>query len=246
MTANAFEQTSKKKERTKMTKKEATIVCIKPIVKKTAKIRIIGDSPLIVHAWSEKAKKELLASQQGTKLKKDKKQAKNVYGEIAEALYWMNGKPDVAYADWTEELLDKYAASEQFGFPACAVKAAAVSAAFRLGWTKDKVSARGAFMIFGDNGSEFIEIKSFKPEGEPKFVGREDSVRIGMGTADLRYRPEFANWYMDVTISFNENGNFSLSDIVNMLNAGGDQCGLGEWRIEKGGSWGAFHVELSE
>lgn len=127
-----------------MTKKEATVVCIKPIVKKTAKIRIIGDSPLIVHAWSEKAKKELLASQQGTKLKKDKKQAKNVYGEIAEALYWMNGKPDVAYADWTEELLDKYAASEQFGFPACAVKAAAVSAAFRLGWTKDKVSARGA------------------------------------------------------------------------------------------------------
>lgn len=50
MTANAFEQTSKKKERTKMTKKEATVVCIKPIVKKTAKIRIIGDSPLIVHA----------------------------------------------------------------------------------------------------------------------------------------------------------------------------------------------------
>lgn len=49
-----------------MTKKEATVVCIKPIVKKTAKIRIIGDSPLIVHAWSEKAKKELLASQQGT------------------------------------------------------------------------------------------------------------------------------------------------------------------------------------
>lgn len=148
MTANAFEQTSKKKERTKMTKKESTVVCIKPIVKKTAKIRIIGDSPLIVHAWSEKAKKELLASQQGTKLKKDKKQAKNVYGEIAEALYWMNGKPDVAYADWTEELLDKYAASEQFGFPACAVKAAAVSAAFRLGWTKDKVSARGAWMLW--------------------------------------------------------------------------------------------------
>lgn len=84
-----------------MTKKEATVVCIKPIIKKTAKIRIIGDSPLIVHAWSEKAKKELLASQQGTKLKKDKKQAKNVYGEIAEALYWMNGKPDVAYVNVT-------------------------------------------------------------------------------------------------------------------------------------------------
>lgn len=92
MTANAFEQTSEKKERTKMTKKEATVVCIKPIVKKTAKIRIIGDSPLIVHAWSEKAKKELLASQQGTKLKKDKKQAKNVYGEIAEEIRQNSGK----------------------------------------------------------------------------------------------------------------------------------------------------------
>lgn len=246
MTANAFERTSKKKERTKMTKKESTVVCIKPIVKKTAKIRIIGDSPLIVHAWSEKAKKELLASQQGTKLKKDKKQAKNVYGEIAEALYWMNGKPSVAYEDWDEATLAQYAASARFGFPSCALKAAAVSAAYRIGATKDKVSARGAFQVYGEHGSELIEIKSYLPEGTPKFNPREDNVRIGMGTADLRYRPEFANWYMDVTISFNENGNFSLSDIVNMLNAGGDQCGLGEWRIEKGGSWGAFHVELSE
>lgn len=82
-------------------------------------------SPLIVHAWSEKAKKELLASQQGTKLKKDKKQAKNVYGEIAEALYWMNGKPDVAYADWTEELLDEYAS---VGTRLAALSAAVVSA----------------------------------------------------------------------------------------------------------------------
>ena len=46
-----------------MTKKEATVVCIKPIVKKTAKIRIIGDSPLIVHAWSEKAKRMMLEKQ---------------------------------------------------------------------------------------------------------------------------------------------------------------------------------------
>lgn len=87
-----------------MTKKEATVVCIKPIVKKTAKIRIIGDSPLIVHAWSEKAKKELLASQQGTKLKKDKKQAKNVYGEIAEAKH-------LAMQIMTQLCLDGYSIS---------------------------------------------------------------------------------------------------------------------------------------
>ena len=33
-----------------------------------------------------------------------------------------------------------------------------------------------------------------------------------------------------------------LDSILNMIELGGDMCGLGEWRIEKGGSCGKFHV----
>ena len=46
-----------------MAKKEAEAISIKPIEIEKVKIRIVGDSPLIVHAWSEKAKKMMLDTQ---------------------------------------------------------------------------------------------------------------------------------------------------------------------------------------
>ena len=112
---------------------------------------------------------------------------------------------------------------------------AAISAAYRMGWAKDKVSLRGAFFIDGDENG-MIEIHSDPPKI------REDMVKVGMGTADIRYRGEFANWYADMTISYNTNGNYSLENIVNIINAGGYICGVGEWRPEKDGQYGMFHV----
>ena len=38
-------------------KNDTVIISIKPVEKRTAKLRIVGDSSLIVHAWSEKARK---------------------------------------------------------------------------------------------------------------------------------------------------------------------------------------------
>lgn len=52
----------------KATTNETTFICVKPIIKAEYTIRIVGDSPLLVHAWSEKAKKEMLQAQQGKKL----------------------------------------------------------------------------------------------------------------------------------------------------------------------------------
>ena len=49
------------------TKKEETAIEIKPLEIKIAPITIVGDSPLIVHAWSEKAKKMMLAAQKQRK-----------------------------------------------------------------------------------------------------------------------------------------------------------------------------------
>ena len=84
-----------------------------------------------------------------------------------------------------------------------------------------------------------IERHSDKP------IVREDMVKIGMGTADLRYRGEFRNWYADLTITYNASGKFSLENIINIINAGGSVCGVGEWRVERGGQWGRYHVAQS-
>lgn len=219
-------------------------IVIKPIKKEVFQIRIVGDSSLLVHAWSEKAKKEMLQAQQGKKLLKKDKVAKNPDGECAEALYWLDGKPDIDYSDWTEELLHQYGKTARFGFPSCAVKAAAISAAYRMGYTKNKVVGNGLFQIFGVDNPEFIEIKTFD-ESKPKFERRCDSVKIGMGTSDLRYRPEFQNWYADIVVEYNQNGLIDRDSIISMIHLGGDMCGLGEWRIEKGGPFGKFHVAVN-
>ena len=122
-----------------------------------------------------------------------------------------------------------------FCFPVTAFKQAALSGAYRMGWSKDKVSLRGVFFIESDPDG-MIEIQSDAP------VMREDMVRIGMGTADIRYRGEFRNWSAKMTLLYNKNGNYDIESIINMINAGGYICGVGEWRPEKGGTYGMFHV----
>lgn len=47
------------------TKKNEQIIEVKPLEIEEVEIRITGNTPLIVHAWSEKAKKEMLDKQTG-------------------------------------------------------------------------------------------------------------------------------------------------------------------------------------
>ena len=88
------------------TAKKDEIIEIASIKLRTVSLRIVGDTPMIFHNWSEKARKEMLDAQQGKKIKK--REAKNPYGEFAGSLYWMDGASKVAYQDWTQETFDQY------------------------------------------------------------------------------------------------------------------------------------------
>ena len=214
------------------TKKANTeVIEIRPIEIKKVTIRIVGDTPLIMHAWSEKAKHMMLEAQMGV-AKGKKKDAKNPVDDFIRSMYWLTPMPEDGTMESFEEAI---ANGARFGFPVTAFKQAAISAAYRMGWAKDKMSMRGAFFIDSDENG-MIEIHSDTPEM------REDMVKVGMGTADIRYRGEFKNWYADLTISYNANGQYSLENIVNIINAGGYVCGVGEWRPERDGQNGMFHV----
>lgn len=214
--------------------KKEEIIEIRPIQIKTASIHIVGDTPLIMHAWSEKAKREMLEKQM--KVTKTKaKDAKNPVEDFIRSMYWLTPMPEQMTQEGFEEAI---ANGARFGFPVTAFKQAAISAAYRMGWAKDKMSMRGSFFITGDE-NQMLEIKSDPP------IMREDMVKIGMGTADIRYRGEFRNWSADIEISFNENGQHSLEQIINIVNAGGYVCGVGEWRPERDGQYGMFHVSAT-
>jgi len=215
-----------------MAKKTTEIIEIRPIQIRKATIHIVGDTPLIMHAWSEKAKREMLEKQM--KVTKTKaKDAKNPVEDFIRSMYWLTPMPTDMTEDGFHAAINNGA---RFGFPVTAFKQAAISAAYRMGWAKDKMSMRGAFFIDGDE-NQMLEIKSDAP------IMREDMVKVGMGTADIRYRGEFRNWSAEINISFNENGQYSLEQIINIINAGGYVCGVGEWRPERDGQYGMFHVK---
>ncbi|MER2144091.1 MAG: hypothetical protein ABS888_09840 [Eubacteriales bacterium] len=197
---------------------------IPPIETKTFNVKLIGDSSLIVHKWSEKAMKMILDKQ--TKKAGTGKEAKDPWADYCDSMYWLTEKP----ANPTEDDI----ADAKFGFPTKAFKACAIDAGFQQGIIPKKTTARGAFHILG----EMVEI-----EGHPQI--REDMVRIAMGTADIRYRGEFPEWSVVLTIRYNPRA-MSAEQIINLLNFGGFSNGVGEWRPEKDGDHGTFHVAVSD
>ena len=206
------------------TKKEPTGIVIPRQEVGLMEVVIIGDAPLLVHRWSAKAKKEMLDKQM--KKARAAKQAKDPVQDFKDSIYYL---PDGTC-----------------GFPSVAFKAAAVTAVTSVSGVT-KVEARQAFHIVGDDvdvpgafpGSisrdNLVKIES----PEPRM--REDMVRVGMGTADLRYRAEFWPWSARILVRYSKDV-LSEEQILNIINRAGFGVGVGEWRPEKDGDKGLFHV----
>lgn len=187
-------------------------------------VTLIGDSPLIVHAWSMKAKREMLDKQ--LKVAKGAREAKDPKADFEASMYRL--------------------ADGGHGFPSVAFKNAAVTAGTSVAGIT-KIAARQAFHILGEDadikgafdGSK-SRVNLVRIEGaEPEI--REDMVRIGLGSADLRYRAEYSGWHAKILVRFNANV-LSPAQILNLLNTAGFAVGVGEWRPEKDGQSGLFHV----
>lgn len=185
---------------------------------------LMGDSPLISNAWSQKALTEILAKQMGQKLPRfPKSPVKNFLASI----YRLQG----CYA-----------------FPATAIKGCMVTACTSMNKEITKIAAMQAFFVRAEQGyqpSAFADLKTptqlvrlYSPNA-PQI--REDAVRVGMGSADIRYRAEFWPWAMVVRIEFNR---LVVTDatVAALIDTAGFAVGLGEWRQEKSGTYGSYHL----
>lgn len=192
-----------------------TTVSLTRIKRETAHIEIKGTAPLIVHRWSEKAKEMMLNAQQGKKMPK---QLKDPAADYEASMY---------------RLVDG-----GHGFPVMGFKAATVKGGGRLfGKSVKMTELRQLFTFLPDgdciDGTQLVRIK-----GEPTM--REDMVRVGMGTADIRYRAEYRDWSAILRIEFVPSV-IDLDSVVALVDAGGTN-GVGEWRPEKSGSYGTYEV----
>jgi hypothetical protein len=167
-------------------------------------IPIVGISPLIVHAWSEKSKRMITDKQSG-KAKNKKHEIRNPEEDYEQAKH-------ISVAGWD-------------GFPAAGFKAAMIRGAKMIGMVMKDTQT--AFFINAD----CEETQLVKIHGESRM--RTDMVRVGMGSSDIRYRPEYPDWYAELNIEFNE-GLLSIDQIHQLVKAAGYGCGVGEMRPEKG------------
>lgn len=167
-------------------------------------IPIVGISPLIVHAWSEKSKK-MISDKQAGKAKNKKHEIRDPEADYEQAKH-------IAEDGWE-------------GLPAAAIKAAMIRGAKMVGMVMKDVQA--AFFVNADcEKTQLVRL-----HGESRM--RMDMVRVGMGAADIRYRPEYPEWYIELNIDFNE-GLISIDQLHQIVKAAGYGNGLGEMRPEKG------------
>jgi len=75
---------------------------------------------------------------------------------------------------------------------------------------------------------------------------REDPVTVGQGSADLRYRPYFYRWAVDVTCVLDVEV-MTVKSLIILVNRAGFGIGIGEWRPDskKGGDHGRFEIDTT-
>jgi hypothetical protein len=176
-------------------------------------------SPLVIHAFAEKAKQEIRDKQQ-KKAKKTKEERKP-QEECDAARYVDSEGRECA--------------------PITALKKAIVSAATAFD-DLTKVGLRQAVFVdsVANPGSPFVPIELW--DGKPaKGVMREDAVTIGINTRGLSYRPEYKEWQLRVRIEFNPRL-VSEEQLLALVDQAGWGVGICEGRPEKSSAlgWGRF------
>lgn len=177
-------------------------------------VTVEGTAPLILHAWSQTSKDAMRRIKAGEKLAAKNREASDPEGEFNAARYMLGDRD---------------------AFPAAGMKSAIVGAA-RLFDGVAMTQLRRLISVPGIGPQQLLPITAAAP------AMREDTVRVGGGAADLRYRPQYWPWALTFTIRFLSD-KISDDSVISLVDAGG-LGGLGEWRPDKSatGSYGTFAV----
>lgn len=193
-------------------------VALVGIKKMDLTLRGMAGSPLVIHAFAEKAKQEIRDKQQ-----KKAKKAKAERDPIAES----------EAAKYLDERGRECA-------PITAIKKAIISAASAFD-DITKVGLRQAvFVSPADGPGPLVPIETH--DGKPAVgVMREDAVTIGINTRGLAYRPEYKEWQLRVNIEYNPRL-VSEEQLLALVDQAGWGVGICEGRPERSSAlgWGRF------
>ena len=194
-------------------KKEVRIE-ITPPNWQTINLRAEGASPLMMHRFSSKMRKQIEDNQTAVNKVSKKRPPKDYKQEFMDARYISTTKWD--------------------GVPAVMFRHAMI-AACRTFKGLPMTQAKGAFTVKAqgrerDDGTSLGRIHG-------KATHDTRPVRLESGGADMRNRPRYDDWYCDVIIEFDADL-LSANDVANLFARAGLQVGIGELRPQGAKSFG--------
>jgi hypothetical protein len=193
---------------------------------------IVGDTPLITHSWSEKARLDMLRKQVKA-VKAAGRQARDPEEDFRNSLYEIK---DGVYA-----------------FPTTAAKLALMSAAHQdKGISKTSILANvwldcSMYKVRPALATAVCDMPLTRIYGAKPEM-REDMVRVGAGmnkTSTLAYRAQFFPWAARISGRFNPT-QVPAESLAFLFDEAGRACGLCDWRNEKRGVFGSFHLSTAE
>lgn len=207
--------------------KDDGVAVIQPANLVRATLRIRGTAPIVQEKFSFKARQKMMADMATPKAEKKGKGARppRNYDED------FNGAQHKTVAGW-------------IGIPCTALRAAMIDACrtVNLVMTKAKMSV---FVLpdgfDAEDGTPLVRLQSPAPPERTEMLVRNDN-----GSADIRIRPMWREWWADVTVEFDADM-ISPESVVNLLDRAGRQVGIGGGRPfsknSVGQGWGTFTVE---
>ena len=206
-----------------------------------ATIFIEGTSPLVMKPFSIDSIEDIEKKETTPKNEQPKKKEYKVkvpYEIFGNSFYWITQKPVIkTEQDWLNALKEK----PKFGFQVGGIRESALNGALRAGKIPNLVSGRAYFFI--ENavtdtlyGMPVVEILYKNPP-----IMRKDCLDTYNSGASMTYRSMFMDWSIKLDVSY-------LSELINIetimywFELGGFGVGLGEYRNEKGGSWGSYRI----
>lgn len=140
-------------------------------------ITIVGKTPLIVHRWSEKAKREMLEKQMGI-AKKRKHEIKVPTNDFIGSLNWLTPMPEMGEddADAMQNFEEAIKNGARFGFHIGGIKQSFITGAYRSGMDVKQTELRGSFFLRGAGEYSTTDYAEIVTPEAPHM--REDTVMV--------------------------------------------------------------------
>lgn len=215
-----------KPKRVSVPAREATAISAPKFSILTVPIRQAQGSPLVINAFSAKARAMMRETQELGSIGKKRKTREP---KDFDALF--QGARHISRDGWDGAT--------------CATFRNAMISACRLVSFKMTLGKLSLF-VEADGNSAQDGTPLVRIHGEP--VPFEAPVRNASGVADIRVRPRWDEWSANLRVRF-DSEQFAPEDVVNLLVRAGKQCGIGEGRPDSSNSygqgWGLFEIDLS-